>query len=172
MRRTGLLWLLCAILAAGCSQKPAASHLATLPEEPVVDLQLSPAEQREALSAMKSVAEGHDPAPGSKVSVQGMRWSDLEAAVAMACDAEGVELVIIDVEKTDERKFFTLRTADDRPATLDVRRTHDGRLYEASATVGRFNRANDQERAALLIEEIERAMAQYAKKRRLPEVDS
>ena len=140
-----------------------------MPSEPRINLELSPAEQAEAVAAMKSVAAGHTLKPGETPTVQGMRWSDIPAALAVACDEPGVEMVIVGREQHEWGDVFRLRTADDRPARVEVRRTNDERLYEASATVGRFNFEVDQERAALLLEELDRAMRKLGEKRRLPE---
>jgi hypothetical protein len=165
-----VLALFVAVLA-GCGSPPpnAAARLSRVESEPSIDLELSPAEQAEVVAAMKSMAVGHTPIAGESPTVQGMRWSDIPAALAVACDEPGVEMVVVKREQHEWGDVFQLRTAEDRPARVEVRRTGDDRLYEATATIGRFNFETDEARARLLLRELGRAMRKYGEKRRLPE---
>lgn len=162
--------LAAAVWLGGCaSEPPAAAQLSRMPSERPLDTLLSEDEQAEVLSAMESVAEGHAAPPADEIYVREMRWSDIPRAVGVACDKPGVEMVVLDQVEHDSCVVFRMRTADDRPATLELRRTNDERLYEASARVGRFDFAKDRERAARLLEEIDRAMQGFGEKRRLAE---
>lgn len=159
-----------AILACGCQEsKYAVSTLERDTNERATRRVLTPEEQKEVLAAMKSVAVGHTPAFNRNRMTHGMRWSDIPAAVAAACDEEGVEMVVYQQVDEPWGILFHMRTADDRPAELEVHRTHDARIYEASANVGRFDKPLDQARAKRLLEELDRAMARYGEKRRLPD---
>ncbi len=164
----GFTALLAAALA-GCRSEPnAAARLARVEGEPPIDLELSPDEQAEVIDAMQSVAVDHA-APAERSIVREMRWSDLPGAVATACDEEGVEMVVIAHHRHEWGDTFELRTADDQPARLEVRRTGDDRLYTAAATVGRFQSPADRERAQRLLRELDRAMVKMSHKRRLRE---
>jgi len=165
----GLILGVCAVGIVGCSsQQPAAAHLSRMQSEPREDLLLSSAEQSEVIAAMKTVAIDHTPSQ-PRPFVREMRWSDLPAAVSAACDQPGVEMVIVQQEQVAWGTVFHLRTVEDRPAMLEVRRRDDERLYEARAMIGHFNLAKDEARANLLLQEVDRAMERYAKKKRLPE---
>lgn len=155
---------------AGCQgSNYAVSTLERSDNERATKLILTEAEQAEAIAAMKSVAVDHTPEFNRNRITHGMRWSDVPNAVIAACDEEGVEMVVVREEETPWGIRFHMRTVDDRPATLDVTQTHDERIYEAKATIGRFAAPRDEQRAERLIEELGRFMARYGEKRRLPE---
>jgi len=157
-------------LVSGCAAPQyAVTTLERDADERASKLVLTEDEQGEVLSAMQSVAVGHSPSFNRHRMAHGMRWSDIPAAVAAACDEEGVEMVVVQQVDQPWGIRFLMRTADDRPATLDVRRTRDERIYEASAVIGRLDTTADRRRAAALLEELDRAMQRYGTKRRPPE---
>ena len=58
---------------------------------------------------------------------------------------------------------FRLKTVEDRPAELIVRRRNDYRVYDATATVGRF--ANDHRRADALLTAFDQMRRAFGRKR-------
>ncbi|MHC4947193.1 MAG: hypothetical protein ACYTG1_02870 [Planctomycetota bacterium] len=87
------------------------------------------------------------------------RWSDLPRAVSLA--AAEVEMAVFREVALPDRLEYVLRTIDDRPATLSVRRTHDERVWTAEATVGRFD--DDPARGQALLDQLALTMARLAK---------
>lgn len=146
----------------GACEQPgnAVSSQALVTEERAV---LTPAHRAEMRSALRSIAHGRilvdrpGPAPG------GLRWSDVERAAAEAVGELGVEMAILETQAHDDGYTFRLKTIEDRPAQLTVRRRDDGRVYEATATVGRF--ADDQQRADALLAAFDRMMRAFGRKR-------
>ena len=153
--------LSCGVLLAGCEQPgPAVSSQALATQETLV---LTQADQAEILAALRSITRDRSlvdrprPAPG------GLRWSDVPQAVAGAVGEVGVEMAIVQMLSDDERYTFHLKTVEDRPAELIVRRRLDQRVYDATATVGRF--ADDHQRAEALLRAFDRLMRAFGRKR-------
>ena len=143
---------------------------------------LTQADQAEILAALRSITQGRTlvnrprPAPG------GLRWSDVEQAAKWAVGEAGVEMAVIETLRHDETGMvidenvfsagrliwsytFRLKTVEDRPAELIVRRRDDYRVYDATATVGRF--ADDHQRAEALLAAFDQMMRAFGRKRGL-----
>jgi hypothetical protein len=102
--------------------------------------------------------------PRTPPAPQGIQWADVPAAAASAADA--AEMAIVEQVEEPWGLRFRLKTVEDRPAELLVYRTDDARVYDASATVGRFE--DDIERAKGLIDAFHRFMREFGEKRSLP----
>lgn len=149
------------VLLAACEQPEAAvSSQALATQERLV---LTQADRAEILAALRSITQDRSlvnrprPAPG------GLRWSDVPQAVEWAVGEIGVEMAIVQTLSDDERYTFHLKTVEDRPAELMVRRRDDARVYDATATVGRF--ADDHQRAEALLAAFDRMMRAFGRKR-------
>ncbi len=149
------------VLLAACEQPEAAvSSQALATQERLL---LTQADQTEILAALRSITQDRSlvnrprPAPG------GLRWSDVEQAVAGAVGEVGVEMAIVNTVRHDDGYTFQLKTVEDRPAELIVRRRPDQRVYDATATVGRF--ADDHQRAEALLVAFDRMMRAFGRKR-------
>ncbi len=132
------------IVWLGCTQKQpfsAESNLRLTESVRNETLVLSEAEQSQALAAMVAVAEGHRVVNPPSAAIHGKRWSDVPAALKVAC-AE-LEMAIMRWQRSPRRSpteyDCALRTIEGRPGRIVIRRTHDDRVYEAEATVGRFD---------------------------------
>ncbi len=93
-----------------------------------------------------------------------VRWSDLPLAVQYAAD--DAEMVVAQTIEHDWGMEYHLRTIEDFPATLLVRRTADDHIYTASATVGLWEDHSD--RAAELLNALDVQMKAFAGKRAIP----
>ncbi len=166
------------ILLAACGQpRPAVFSQALATDEKLL---LSAADQAEILAAFRSIAKDRTavnppgPAPG------GLRWSDVQPAAAWAVAEPGVEMAIVQTLRHDETGMvinekvrvaerliwgytFRLKTVEDRPAKLIVRRRDDRSVYEATITVGRFG--DDHQRAEKLRAAFDRMMHAFGRKR-------
>ncbi len=149
------------VLLAGCEQPEAAvSSQALATQERLV---LTQADQTEVLAALRSITQDRAlvnrprPAPG------GIRWSDVPLAAEWAVGEVGVEMAIVNTVRHNDGYTFQLKTVEDRPAELIVRRRLDQRVYDATATVGRF--ADDHQRADALLRAFDRMMRAFGRKR-------
>jgi hypothetical protein len=132
-------------------------------------LLLSEAEQAEALAALRAVARGQEsqsptgPAPGPS----GLRWSDVPEAAASACNEEGVELVIVRVIRSPGEFRFVLRSIEDWPGELVVRRVEGPEVYEVvDCRVGRFpDQPQKVARRDKLVEAFRRKMVELGRTR-------
>ena len=148
-------------LGMSCEQAPKA----IADKELVTDekIMLDSSDRSEILSAFRSITQGQNPVnPPSRAS-KGVRWSDVPQAAAAACDELGVEMAI--VKKIDQEWGYTfiIKTVEDRPAQLIVRRLDNDQVYHATATVGRFN--DDQKRADKLLAAFGQKMQAFGNKR-------
>ncbi|MHC5024235.1 MAG: hypothetical protein ACYTGG_10050 [Planctomycetota bacterium] len=153
-----------ASLAAGC-QAPPQPYLATTnlelgPNDELARRVLTPEEQAEAEATLREIAAGESIVDPARPAPGGLRWSDVPAAVADACDVLG--LAVYGAVQQDNRFVFEIRTADARPGRLIVTRRRDDSVYEAEATIGRFHdRAGTADR---LIAELDKAMRERGRK--------
>ncbi len=158
---TAVLCLCCGVLPAACEQPQAVVSIHTLPTQE--KLVLTRADQAEILAALRSITQGKTlvnrpgPAPG------GLRWSDVEQAAKWAVAEVGVEMAIVSTSLDDVGYTFQLKTLEARPAELIVRRRDDYRVYDATATVGRF--ADDHQRAEALLRAFDQMMRGFGRKR-------
>ncbi|UCD76040.1 MAG: hypothetical protein JSV91_03780 [Phycisphaerales bacterium] len=158
-------------MAAGCAgrQKYAATVQHVQPgEEAPLKLTLSPAEQTEVRRILRSVAEGEEPVNPPAAAPRGMRFIDVPNAVRAAC-AE-VEMAVVSTQRIEKGGGggggykFALKTIEDWPAELVVMRTDDDRIYQATATVGRFE--DRVARAERLLDALQKQMRAFGAKPR------
>lgn len=153
----------------GCSgEQPfaATTNLRLTPEEKTLKLVLDSTDQARALGDMRSVAGDHlvvQP-PFSSGSV---RWSDIPLALDYACAV--VEMAIVRTIYEPDGYVFKLKTIDDRPGEITLRRVDDERVYLAEATVGRLG--DDEDLARRLLVELDRQLHLFGSKRKLIMVD-
>lgn len=179
LHQTAAVVCLCgAILLAACGQhEPAVLSQALATNEKLV---LSAADQAEILAAFRSIARDRTPVNPPGPAPGGLRWSDVQLAVEWAVAEPGVEMAIVQTLHHDEtgmvinervrgaerliwRYTFRLKTVEDRPAQLIVRRRDDPSVYEATATVGRFG--DDHQRAEKLLAALDSMMQAFGRKR-------
>lgn len=152
-------------LVCGCSRYAAVSNRIYPEDADETPRQvLSDAQQRRLKQAMAQVADDRSsssrdlgPAP------LGMRWSDVPNAVYAA--VMEVEMAIVWQTHHDWGWEYRLLTVEDYPGTLTVKRTNDGRVYQASATIGRF--VDQPARAQALLAELHKQMLAFGRKRSL-----
>ena len=117
------------------------------------------AEDRAAvLDAMRSVLPAEPPPAGTLAAApQEVRWSDIPGAVAWAGGLDGVEIVVVRTIKTDDMYYFKLRTIEDWPGEMIVRRGEGDAVYRIEHLwIGRFpGEPNRVERANKLKEAFE-----------------
>ncbi|MEE9131143.1 MAG: hypothetical protein V3T84_14075 [Phycisphaerales bacterium] len=167
-----------AILLAACEQPKAAvlsQALATNEK-----LLLTAADQAEILAAFQSIAQGRTAVNPPRPAPGGLRWSDVQLAAEWAVAEPGVEMAIVQTLRHDERATvinekvlfgerliwcytFRLKTVEDRPAQLIVRRRDDPSVYETTVTVGRFG--DDHQRAEKLRVAFDSMMRAFGRKR-------
>ncbi len=129
----------------GCRASPApllASRIHPLAEgEERLVPEFDPARGREVLDALGDMAAGRESSAASgpgPVPKGRVRWSDVPLAVAAACrDVEAV--VVRKVEEEKGRRYrFKLRSVEDWPGELVVRRVDGPPGYTAEAWFGYF----------------------------------
>ena len=134
----GLLGLLS--MMAGCGHPPPAvlSNSVLGDEEEGAWRVLSPSAQSQTLKAMRSMASGQRPVNPPAPAPGGLRFSDVKAAVDEACTA--IEAVVVRTYEDSQGRWcrFELRTVQDAPGELVVRRVDGPAVYEAQAWIGRF----------------------------------
>jgi hypothetical protein len=121
---------------------------------------LTPAEEKQAMAILKSVADGVTPVDPPTTARHGVRWRDVPAAASAACSE--TEMVIVRSTQHAWGTEFTLLTIEDFPGTLNVRKAGDGRVYEADATIGLFG--NHTKRAQQLLAAFSKSMIAYGKR--------
>ncbi|MEE8154244.1 MAG: hypothetical protein V3T53_04715 [Phycisphaerales bacterium] len=179
LHRSAAAVCLCwAILLAACEQPKAAVLSQALATDE--KLLLSAADQAEILAAFQSIAQDRSPVNPPGPAPGGLRWSDVQQAAEWAVAESGVEMAIVQTLRHDERgtvinekvRFgerlvwcytFRLKTVEDRPAQLIVRRRDDPSVYEATVTVGRFG--DDHQRAEKLRAAFDSMMRAFGRKR-------
>jgi hypothetical protein len=164
----GLLTFLHLAGVTGCENPPppaAATNLGLTPEEQRTRQVLDPDDQAVVWRTFRSLAEGHDPVNPPRTPAQGMAWEDVPAAVAAACD--DIEAAVMSVDESEDQYLYTLRTVEDWPGELLVRRADDRRVYVAQAWIGLF--PDDPARVAraeALLDALERQLRAYGRKTR------
>lgn len=123
--------------ATGCTEPPAAeSNLILTPDEERSRVMLDESEEREAIRALRSVADG-ETARNRPVTAPNGRWSDVTRAAYAA--AKSVEIAVLrPIELDGGRTYrFDLKTLEDLPGVLIVHRDAET-VYRAEASVGLF----------------------------------
>ena len=148
-------------LGISCEQSTKAIPVKDLaPEEKA---KLNSSDRAEILSAFRSITQGRKPVNPPSRATNGVRWSDVPRAATAACNERGVEMAIVEEIDQDWGYTFILKTVEDKPAKLVVRRLYNAQVYQASATVGRFH--DDQKRADKLLAVFEQKMQAFGRKR-------
>ncbi len=178
LKLIAVLCLCCAVLLTACEQPKTTASTRALPSPE--RLVLTQAEQAEVLAALRSITQGRTLVNRPRSTWGGFRWSDVPRAAGWAIAEAGVEMAIVQTLRHDEMGklieknvlvgegsiwvyTFRLKTVEDRPAELIVRRRHDQRVYDATATVGRF--ADDHQRAEALLAAFDKMMSAFGRKR-------
>jgi len=158
-----------ALAVSGCGQPqgPAASRLELTPEEPPQKAVLTEREQGEVLAVMRACVQENEAIDPPRPAALGKRWSDIEDAVYYAC--EDVEAAVMGTTRREDGRLlvFRLRTIEDWPGELLVRRTDDVNVYHAEVWFGRF--PDDPKHAArrdALIAALERNLCAFGLKRK------
>jgi len=151
---------------SGCARaRPAAeSERFRGPAEPLYTGTLSPDQQQRVKGAFDALAAGKS-AVNHPAAAEGVRWSDLRLAVAYACD--DVEAAVVRQTQREWGWEFAIRTVEDWPGTLTVRKTNDQRVYEATAVIGVFG--DRKERAAALLDALDTRLRELGRKRKFPD---
>ena len=155
--------LLAGLLLSGCSKPQpyaASTNLALTPEEQRTKQVLTPEEERQAMGILKSVADGAEVVEPPSRAEHGVRWRDVPKAAGAA--ASETEMVVVRRIDHDWGYEFVLRTVEDYPGTLNVRKTNDERVYQAEATIGLFE--NRIDRADALLKAFNKSMQAYGRK--------
>ena len=148
-------------LGISCEQAPKVLPTKELaPDEKVL---LDSSDRTEILSAFRSLTKGKKLVNRPARAIKGVRWSDVPKAVAAACGENGVEMAVVETITQDWGYTFIIKTVEDKPAQLIVRRLDNDQVYQASATVGRFH--DDQKRADKLLAVFEQKMKAFGRKR-------
>lgn len=172
--RTLLLALTGGLVMAGgllslvsCKAEPfaASTRSVVTPDDDRYVRVLDKEQQKQIKAAFADLAAGHDSVSTPMPAAAGMRWSDVPLAVFYACDE--VEMAITRTTEHDWGYQFDLLSIENWPGRLVMQRTDDERVYEAHATIGRFG--DKTERAAMLLEAIEKKMRAFGRKPRIDE---
>ena len=165
-RFTSGLLTACLPLAGGCSADPpyaASTNLSLTTEEERTVRVLGPAEQAEAKLALSELVEGQSPVDPPHAAPASFRWEDVELAAILAC--EEIEAAVMAVTVGHDRCQFKVRTVEDWPGELFVRRL-DGDGYEVTASIGRFpHRPEQASRAEQLEAAFRRTLTALGRKR-------
>ncbi len=149
------------VVACTASPPAAASNLHLTEYEQRQRMVLCEAERAEIRDALASLVVDHQivrlPAPAEN----GMRWSDVELAAYYAClDVEVAAVRSVNAGRTWK---FELRTVNERPGRLLVRRVDGPSVYAAEATIGRFK--DDDALAERLLAAFDKRMRDLGAKR-------
>ena len=164
-----------ALAAAGCGNLPpaAGSNLRLDQAERSRKWNLGPADEADALAAMRGVAAGLasvEPPTAAPAEQGGMRWSDVHLAVLMACDEVEAAVFGTATNECGNERRYMLRTVEDWPGTLVVKRAASPRVYTATVTFGRFaDEPKYQARGTALLAALARKMKAYGAKRQFRE---
>lgn len=161
------VFTLLTLVGCGVEQPFAATtNLRLTQEEESQKLVLDSSDQARVLGDLRSVAGDHMVVRPPTASGS-IRWSDVPLALGYAC-AE-VEMAIVRTISEPQRYIFKLKTIDDRPGEITIRRVDDDRVYIAEATVGRLG--DDEDLARRLLSELDRQLHRFGAKRKLIRVD-
>lgn len=160
--RTVVLALACCAIGACSTPPPAAESNLRLTEQEQSQRQvLTEAQRAEIRAALATLVADHEVDQLPRTADHGVRWSDVKLAAYYACKDE--QMASVRSSNTDNVWVFHLRTANERPGQMVVRRVDDERVYEATVTVGRFH--DDDESAARLLKAFHSRMRAFGHKR-------
>lgn len=157
MRGSALVGLVILVLAhaAACQRPPAVLQDYQDPSEsPRWKLALTPPEQSELSQALYDWTDGRAATQSPQPAPYGVRWSDVPEAAAKATASN--EMAVLTTQKEDWGYTFAIMTVDNYPGILIVRRVDPPTIYEAQATVGRFQDRTAQ--AQSLVRDLHREM--------------
>jgi hypothetical protein len=143
------------VLLVGCEPgDPVTTNRVMEPGDELAVRQLTPAEDRAALNAMRSVVGGdvERPTPAR----YGMRFDDVPEAVRLACNE--VDMAILRKSESPDHNTWTFQlvTIRDEPGEMIVERRDAPEIVSAHATVGSFKQRERDAKA--LIEEFYRQL--------------
>ena len=117
------------------------------PGDELAVMQLTPAQDREALNAMRSVVSGdvEHPTPAR----HGMRFDDVPEAVRLACNEVDMAIVTSTKSKDHNTWTFEIVTVRDEPAEMIVERRPAPDMVAPRASVGTF-KEREREAKALI----------------------
>lgn len=162
---------LAGIFLSGCRSEPEAASFSSVDRTtPGYVRTFSDADRDQVRREFQELTSNHvavsPPAP-AKGPVPA-RWSDVPLAAAYACD--DAEAAIVATNQYDWGYEFRLRTIEDWPGTLTIRRTHDARIYEATAFIGlKADEGGEaiidhSSRAEALLKALDRQMLEFGRK--------
>jgi hypothetical protein len=159
-------------MVAGCATAPfaATTNRRIEREQQVPSTVLDVSDHQLIRQTMLDAAGDRTVSERPRAAEFGVRWSDVQMALAEACYEEGVEMAVVSVQEHEWGYAFDLRTVEDRPAGLVVTRRPPPEVYHVAAWVGRFR--DDPERAARLIEAFDRQLRQFGAKPQFDEEPS
>lgn len=123
-----------------------------------------------AIEAMRLADPGHHPArkvSAATAEAGRVRWSDLEAAVSYACDDAEVAVVETTEREGGDEFVFRIRTVEDWPGEIVVRRVDPPKVYRAEVSIGRFS-GEHADRCDRLLRAIDARMRSFGRKRKYP----
>ena len=153
---------------AGCASPPPAvtTNLTLTDGEAREKTVLTDADRAEIRRAFSDLAAGHRPVNPPAPAEGGIDWND---AVPAARSAVGeVEATVVSVESAPDGSShrFLIRTVEDYPGEVVIRRVDGPSVYAAEAWIGRFpNEPRHAERAQKLVEEIDKELRRLGEQR-------
>lgn len=152
-------------ISAGCATEPNAATFQTDRESDPVQFkpELDAADRHRVNDTFRDLAAGHQAVDPPAPAAGGKRWSDVLDAAATAC--ESIEATITYAAERDGAWLFTLRTVEDLPGRMTVKRVNDARVYEAAASIGLYD--DRTERAAALLRSFDEQMLVFGRRRKL-----
>lgn len=153
---------------AGCGAKKTAAYKSNvvLPQEASngvpgrADQDLSQGQRSRVLADMRAVAAGHQAVDPPGRAPDGVRWADIPLALRNAGREAGIELVAVTTRVEPDRYVFTLKTVEQWPGRLVIRRAGEGKVYEIEEIwLGRFPQEKvQQQRAEKLVKAFEKEL--------------
>ena len=147
----------------GCKSEPMAAGSG--PRVHVQDDQaqriLTPHDEAQVERAFSGLATDHAIVQVPVPAAFGVRWEDVKLAVVYSCD--DAQMAVASTIEHGWGYEFQLKTIEDYPGVLTVKRLGAPRVYQASARIGEFN--DHPDRAAELLAAFDRQMRAFGKKR-------
>ncbi len=158
----------------GCATPPPAvtTNQVLTEDEAHQTILLTGSDKAEIRSAFRSFAAGHRPVNPPSKAKGGIDWADAELAVSLA--VEDVEATIVTTEAADDGQSFrfVIRTIENFPGEVNIRRVDGPSVYEAQAWIGRFpTEARHVKRAEKIIKGIEKHIKQLGRQKWFREQD-
>lgn len=164
-RTTVCTWLaLFGAVVGGCQSPHSTEWRPTAAEPPGEKATLAYAERQEILRVMRGVAPDHELSLDCRP--EPVMWDDICRVVDAACSEVFMAVAQVSDVSEEAKRVYHLRTIDEKPATLTVRRSDESWMgYEATAEVGLFGTETDAARAADLVAHFEQHLGQFTQRR-------